>query len=77
MIAGDNVAKQHRLLVCMMILETKKRKISKTEPRLKWWKLKKGECCEECRDDIRRALGCKEELSGDWTTTVNVVRDTA
>ena len=77
MIAGDNVAKQHRLLVCMMILETKKWKISKTEPRLKWWKSKTGECCEEFRDEIRRALGGKEELSGDWTTTVNVVRDTA
>ena len=28
-IAGDNVAKQHRLLVCRMTLETKKRKIAK------------------------------------------------
>ena len=27
-IAGDNVAKQHRLLVCRMTLETKKRKIT-------------------------------------------------
>ena len=28
-IAGDNVAKQHRLLVCRMTLETKKRNITK------------------------------------------------
>ena len=34
-IAGDNVAKQHRLLVCRMTLETKKRKIVKAEPRIK------------------------------------------
>ena len=39
-IAGDNVAKQHRLLVCRMTLETKKRKIAKAEPMIKWWKLK-------------------------------------
>ena len=75
MIAGDNVAKQHRLLVCRMTLETKKRKIVKAEPRIKWWKLKKVDCCEEFRDDIRRALGGKEELPDDWTTTAKVVRD--
>ena len=49
-IAGDTVAKQHRLLVC------KKRKITKAEPRIKWWKLKKEDCCEEFREEIRRAL---------------------
>ena len=37
-IAGDNVAKQHRLLVCRMTCETNKRKIAKAEPRIKWWK---------------------------------------
>ena len=76
-IAGDNVAKQHRLLVCRMTLETKKRKIVKAEPRIKWWKLKKEDCCEEFREEIRRALGGKEELPDDWTTTAKVVRDTA
>ena len=35
-IAGDNVAKQHRLLVCSVTLETKKRKIAKAVPRFKW-----------------------------------------
>ena len=33
--AGDNVAKQHRLLVCRITLETRKRKITKAEPRIK------------------------------------------
>ena len=77
MITGDNVAKQHRLLVCRITLETNKRKITKAEPRIKWWKLKKEDCCEEFREEIRRALGGKEELPDDWTTTANVVRDTA
>ena len=51
-IAGDNVAKQHRLLVCWMTLETRKRKITKTEPRIKWWKLKNEDCCEEFREEM-------------------------
>ena len=76
-IAGDNVAKQHRMLVWRMTLETKKRKITKAEPRIKWWKLKKEDCCEEFREGIRRALGGEEELPDDWTTTANIVRDTA
>ena len=76
-IAGDNVAKQHRLLVCRMTLETRKRRTTKAEPRIKWWKLKKEDCCEEFREEIRRALDGKEELPDDWTTTAKVVRDTA
>ena len=60
-----------------MTLETKKWKIAKTEPRIKWWKLKKEDCCEEFREEIRRALGGEEELPDDWTTTAKVVRDTA
>ena len=59
-IAGDNVAKLHRLLVCRITLEIKKRKITKAEPRIKWLKLKKDDCCEEFREEIRRALGGKE-----------------
>ena len=76
-IAGDNVAKQHRLLVCRMTLDAKKRKIAKAEPRIKWWKLKKEDSCEEFREEIIRALVGKEELPDDWTTTAKVVRDTA
>ena len=76
-IAGDNVAKQHRLLVCRMTLETRKWRITKAEQRIKWWKLKKEDCCEEFREEIRRALGGEEELPYDWTTTANIVKDTA
>ena len=77
MIAGNNVANQHRLLVCRMTLETKNRKITKAEPRIKLWKLKKQDCCEDFREEIRQALDGKEELPEDWTTTANVVRHTA
>ena len=45
----------------------------KAGPRIKWWKKKD---CEEFREEIRRALG-GEELPDDWTTTANLVRDTA
>ena len=76
-IAGDNVAKQHRLLVCRMTLETRKRRITKAEPRISLWKLKKQDCCEEFREEIRRALGSSEELPDDWPPTLNIVRDTA
>ena len=76
-IAGDNVAKQYRLLVCMMTLETNTRKITKAEPMIIWWKLNKEDCCDEFREEIRRALGGNEELSDDWTTTAKVARNTA
>ena len=72
-IAGDNVTKQHRLLVCRMTLETRKRRITKAEPRIKWWKSQKEDCWEE----IIRALGGEEELPDDWTTTANILTDTA
>ena len=39
--------------------------------------MKKEDCCEEFREGIRRALGGKEELPYDWTSTAKVVRDTA
>ena len=75
--AGDNVANQHRRLVCRIMVETKKRKIAKAEPSIKWSKLKTGNCCEEFREEIGRALGCREELSDAWTTTAKLVCDPA
>ena len=71
-----NVAKQHRLLLYWMTLETKNMKIAKAEPIIKWWKSKKEDCCEEFREEIRRTLGGKEELPDDWTTTAKLARDT-
>ena len=31
--------------------------------------MKKEDCCEKFREEIRRALGGKEELPDDWTTS--------
>ena len=39
---------------------------------------KKEDCCEEFREEIRRAWAVmREELSDDWITTAKVVRGTA
>ena len=45
-----------------MTLEINKRNIVKAEPRIKWWKSKKEDCCDEFMEEIRRALCGKEEL---------------
>ncbi|KAJ8375265.1 hypothetical protein SKAU_G00058450 [Synaphobranchus kaupii] len=79
-ITGESVARQHRMVVCRMTLEDKRRrraKGGKVEPRIKWWKLKKEECCIEFREGVRQALGGREELPGGWVATAEVVRETA
>ena len=66
-VAGDNVARWHRMVVCRMTLETKKRK------RINWWKLKEEDCYVEFREELRQVLGSSEELSDGWLTTAEVV----
>ncbi|KAK3534319.1 hypothetical protein QTP86_014230, partial [Hemibagrus guttatus] len=51
-------------------------KSSETEKKTKWWKLKKEECCEEFRQELRQALGGQVVLPDDWETTAEVVRET-
>ncbi|XP_051780043.1 uncharacterized protein LOC127526921 [Erpetoichthys calabaricus] len=68
---------QHRMVVCRMTLEIKKRKRVRAEPRIKWWKLKKEDCKVEFREKVRQALGGSEELPDSWETTADVVRVTA
>ncbi|KAJ8347031.1 hypothetical protein SKAU_G00284320 [Synaphobranchus kaupii] len=71
-ITGESVARQHRMVVCRMTLEDKRRRRAKggtVEPRIKWWKLKKEECCIEFREGARQALGGKypeEEAKKKW-----------
>lgn len=38
--------RQHWLVVCWITLVVKMRKIAKVKPRIKLWKLKKGDYCE-------------------------------
>ncbi len=75
-VAGDCVARQHRMVVCRMTLEVKRKMRVRTEPRLKWWKLKEEGCCVNFREEVRQALCVGEELPNDCSTTVEVVRET-
>ncbi|XP_051806753.1 uncharacterized protein LOC127534762 [Acanthochromis polyacanthus] len=75
-VAGESVARQHRMVVCRMTLEVKTMKRAKAEQRTKWWKLKKEECCMTFRKELRQALDGQEVLPDDWTTTANVIRET-
>lgn len=68
-----SVAKQHRMIVCKMRFETKKRKV---EPKIKWWKLMKEDCCRLFREELQQALGGSKELPEDWENTAKVVRET-
>ncbi|XP_051784638.1 uncharacterized protein LOC127528037 [Erpetoichthys calabaricus] len=76
-VAGESVVKQHKMVVCRMTLEIKKRKRVRAEPRIKWWKLKKEDCKIEFREKVRQALGGSEELPDSWGTTADLVRVTA
>ncbi|KAK3571160.1 hypothetical protein QTP86_003666 [Hemibagrus guttatus] len=75
-VVGENVARQHRMVVCRMTLMVCKTKRSKIEKKTKWWKLKKEECCEEVRQKLRQALGGQVVLPDDWETTAEVIRET-
>ncbi|KAK3546717.1 hypothetical protein QTP70_033372, partial [Hemibagrus guttatus] len=75
-VVGETVARQHRMVVCRMTLMVCKKKRSKIEKKTKWWKLKKGECCEEFRQKLRQALGGQVLLPDDWETTAEMIRET-
>ncbi|KAK3537270.1 hypothetical protein QTP70_007006 [Hemibagrus guttatus] len=77
-VVGESVARQHRMVVCRMTLMVCKKKRSKIEieKKIKWWKLKKEECCEEFRQKLRQALGGQVVLPDDWETTAEVIRET-
>ncbi|KAI5098265.1 gastrula zinc finger protein XlCGF28.1-like [Silurus meridionalis] len=77
-LAGDSVARQHRMVVCRMALEVKKKKRRVwTERRIRWWKLKEEDCSVRFRDEVRQGLGGGEEVLGGWATTAEVMRETA
>ncbi|XP_051776636.1 uncharacterized protein LOC127526150 [Erpetoichthys calabaricus] len=76
-VVGESVVNQHRVVVCRMMLESKKRKRVRAEPRIKWWKFKKEDCKVEFREKVRQALGGSEELPDSWAATADVVKVTA
>uniref|UniRef100_A0A7N6AN85 Endonuclease/exonuclease/phosphatase domain-containing protein n=1 Tax=Anabas testudineus TaxID=64144 RepID=A0A7N6AN85_ANATE len=75
-VVGESVARQHRMVVCKMTLEVRKKKRGETEKKTKWWKLKNEETCEEFRQTLRQVLGGQDELPDDWETTAEVIRET-
>ncbi|XP_065672208.1 uncharacterized protein LOC136090032 [Hydra vulgaris] len=72
MVPGESEAKQIRIVICMMILEVKKKRV-RTEPKIRWWKLKDEDCCVKFRDEVRQALG--GGILDTWDETSNTVRD--
>ena len=54
--------KQHRMVVCKMILMVKKKKAEKVKPKIRWWKLKETSCQEAFRQEVTRILGGKDGL---------------
>ena len=76
-VAGESVARQHRLVVCRMTLEVRLRKRVRAEPRTRWWKLKEEDCCVEFREEVRQALDGGKDEWDDWATTAEVVREIA
>ena len=76
-ILNECVAKQHRMVVCKMILMVKKKKAEKLKPKIRWWKLKETSYQETFRQEVTRILGGKEELPDEWDKTAEMLRKTA
>ena len=49
-IVHECVAKQHRMVVCKMVLMVKKKKAEKVKPKIRWWKLKETSCQEAIKN---------------------------
>ncbi|XP_065675781.1 uncharacterized protein LOC136091988 [Hydra vulgaris] len=71
-VPGESVAKQHRMVICRMVLEVKKKKRVRAEPKIRWWKLKDEDRCVKFRDEMRQALG--DGVLDTWDETSNTVR---
>ena len=71
------VAKQHRMVVCKMILTVKKKKAEKVKLKIRWWKLKETSCQKAFRQEVTRILGSKDGLPDEWDKTAEILRKTA
>ena len=76
-ILNECVAKQHRMVVCKMVLMVKKKKAEKIKPKIRWWKLKETSCQEAIRQEVTRILGGKDGLPDEWDKTAEMLRKTA
>ena len=76
-ILNECVAKQHRMVVCKMVLMVKKKKAEKVKTKIRWWKLKETSCQEAFRQEVTRILGGKDGLPDEWDKTAKMLRKTA
>ena len=76
-ILNECVAKQHRMVVCKMVLMVKKKKAEKVKPKIRWWKLKETSYQEAFRQEVTMILGGKDGLPDEWDKTEEMLRKTA
>ena len=78
-VLNECVAKQHRMMVCKMVLmvKKKKKKAEKVKPKIRWWKLKEINYQEAFRQEVTRILGGKDRLPNEWDKTAEKLRKTA
>ena len=76
-VAGESVARQHRVVVCRITLVVKKKKSEKMKPRIRWWKLKDVDCREAFSKGVFEALDGQEETDVGWEIMAQAVRETA
>ena len=60
-----------------MNMGTRKRKQVKAEPKIGWWKLRKEDCCEQFREEVKQALSCCVKEMHEWSDVADVVKKTA
>ena len=80
-ILNECVAKQHRIVVCKMVLMvlqngSQKKKAEKVKPKIRWWKLKKTSYQEAFRQEVTKILGGKDRLPNEWDKTAEILRKT-
>ena len=76
-VAGENVAKQHLVVIRMDIKKKKKGKVVKGESKVRWWKLEMNDCSTKFKEEVMRAVGGAEELPDELEVSAAVVRETA
>ena len=73
-IVNECVAKQHRMVVCKMVLMVKNKKAEKVKPKIRQWKLKETSCQEEFQQEVTMILGGKDELPDEWDKTAEMLK---
>ena len=73
-VVSESVAK-HWMMVCRMTMEARRKRV-KAEPKIRWWKLRMEDCCEQFREEVKQALSCCEKEMHEWVTVADVVRKT-